>query len=318
MKRLIATVLALAASLAVAQDFPSKPVRIVVPYPAGGTTDIMARLLSQKMGEGLGQPVIVDNRAGAGGGVGTTLVAKSPPDGYTIAFGNLGPNAINPSIYKNLQYDAEKDFAPISVFATVPFVLVAPASASTKTLKELIEEGRANPGKLNFGSVGIGSVSHVTGEMFNLAAGTKFVHVPYKGGAPALTASIAGEVAFMFATALEATPHVKSGKLRALGISTPQRSPVAPDIPTLAEAGLPGFEVSVWFGLLAPAGTPRPVVDRLNKEIAAAVANAEVRAKLLELSTIPMRTSPEEFAGMIRADIARWGKVVRDANIKAE
>lgn len=301
-----------------AQDFPAKPVRIVVPYPAGGTTDIMARLLSQKMGEGLGQPVIVDNRPGAGGSVGTTMVARSGPDGYTIVFGNIGPNAINPGIYRNLQYDAEKDFAPISVFATVPFILAVAASSPSKNLRELIELGRANPGKLNFASVGIGSVSHVTGELFNLVAVTKFVHIPYKGGAPAVTATIAGEVSFMFATALEATPHVRSEKLRALGISTAQRSAVAPEIPTLAEAGLPGFEVSVWFGLLAPAGTPRTVVERLNREIGRAVGDSNVRAKLAELSTVPMHTSPEAFAEMIRADIAKWGKVVREANVKAE
>ena len=301
-----------------AQGFPSKPVHIVVPYPAGGATDIMARLLSQKLGEGLGQPVIVDNKAGAGGGVGTAFVAKSAPDGYTIAFGNIGPNAINPSIYKSLPYDAEKDFSPISVFSTVPFILVVPASSPVKTLRELVELGRSPAANLNFASVGIGSVSHVVGALFNATAGTRFVHVPYKGGAPALAGTIQGEVSMIFATALEATPHLRSGKLRAMGISTPQRSPVAPDIPTLAEAGLPGLEVSVWFGLLAPAGTPRPIVDRLNLEIGRALGDATLKARLADLATVPMHTTPEVFSSMIRADIAKWGKVVRDAGIKAE
>lgn len=301
-----------------AQDYPNKPVRIVVPYPAGGTTDIMARLLSQKLSEGLGQPVIVDNKPGAGGGVGTALVAKSAPDGYTIDFGNIGPNAINPSIYKDLPYDAARDFSPISVFSTVPFILVVPASSPVKNLRELIELGRSSQGKLNFASVGIGSVSHVTGELFNATAGTKFLHVPYKGGAPALTGTMQGDVAMMFATSLEATPHLRSGKLRAMGISSAQRSPVAPDIPTLAEAGLPGFEVSVWFGLLGPAGMPRPVVDRLNSEIGKVLADAGVRARLADLSAVPTHTAPDEFGAMIRADIAKWAKVVRDTGIKAE
>jgi tripartite-type tricarboxylate transporter receptor subunit TctC len=314
-----AAMLLAAVSLTVhGQDYPNKPVRIVVPYPAGGTTDIMARLLSQKLGEGLGQPVVIDNKPGAGGGLGTALVAKSAPDGYTIGFGNIGPNAINPSIYKDLPYDAAKDFSPVSVFSTVPFILVVPAASPAKNLRELIDLGRASAGKLNFASVGIGSVSHVTGELFNASAGTKFVHVPYKGGAPALTGTMQGDVSLMFATSLEATPHVRSGKLRAMGISSAQRSPVTPDIPTLAEAGLPGFEVSVWFGLLGPAGMPRPIVDRLNTEIRKVLADATVRTRLADLAAVPMHTTPDEFASMIRADIAKWAKVVRDTGVKAE
>jgi len=313
-----AALLAVCGIAAQAQDYPNKPVRIFVPYPAGGTTDIMARLLSQKLGDGLGQPVIVDNRPGAGGGVGTALVAKSAPDGYTIGFGNIGPNAINPSIYKDLPYDAAKDFTPISVFSTVPFILVVPAASPAKTLRELIDLGRASAGKLNFASVGIGSVSHVTGELFNATAGTKFVHVPYKGGAPALTGTMQGDVSLMFATSLEATPHVRSGKLRAMGISSAQRSTVAPEIPTLAEAGLPGFEVSVWFGLLGPAGMPRAIVDRLNTEIGKVLADGTVRARLADLAAVPMHTTPDEFAAMIRADIAKWARVVRETGVKAE
>jgi tripartite-type tricarboxylate transporter receptor subunit TctC len=314
-----AAMLLAAVSLTVhGQDYPNKPVRIVVPYPAGGTTDIMARLLSQKLGEGLGQPVVIDNKPGAGGGLGTALVAKSAPDGYTIGFGNIGPNAINPSIYKDLPYDAAKDFSPVSVFSTVPFILVVPAASPAKNLRELIDLGRASAGKLNFASVGIGSVSHVTGELFNASAGTKFVHVPYKGGAPALTGTMQGDVSLMFATSLEATPHVRSGKLRAMGISSAQRSPVTPDIPTLAEAGLPGFEVSVWFGLLGPAGMPRAIVDRLNTEIRKVLADATVRTRLADLAAVPMHTTPDEFASMIRADIAKWAKVVRDTGVKAE
>ena len=300
------------------QDYPSKPIRIVAPFAAGGATDIMARIIAQKLSESLGQPVIIDNRPGAGGGIGTAAVAKSPADGYTIVFGNLAPNAINPSIYTNLQYDAGKDFAPISVVATVPLILVTPSSSPARSVQELIALVKSAPGKLNFGSPGMGSVAHVVGEMFNIMAGTRVTHVPYEGGAPAVQATLTGEVAMMFATVISANPHIKSGKLRALGITSATRSPVAPDIPTIAESGLPGFEVDVWFGLLAPAATPRAIVERLAHEVRRALDAPDLRAKFADLSAVPSPTTPEQFAAMIRADIAKWAKIVKESGARVE
>lgn len=303
---------------AMAQDYPNKPVRIVVPYPPGGATDILARQLSTRLGEQLGQSIVIDNRPGAGGGIGTAIVAKAAPDGYTIVFGNLGPNAINPSIYPNLSYDAEKDFAPICVVVNTPLILVVRPQSGIKTLGELIALGKAQPGKLFYGSVGIGAASHVASELFNIVAGTKFMHVPYKGSAPASLGAIAGEVTMYFGTGPEMTTHIKSGVLRALAISTSSRSPAMPDLQTVAEAGLPGFAVDVWFGLLAPAGTPRPIVDKVNRAVGAVLQNPEMRARLIEMNAVPAFNSPDEFSAQIKADIVKWGKVVRQANIKPE
>ena len=318
-RALIAALVLFAAAGALAQqDYPSKPIHIVAPFEAGGATDIMARMIAQKFAESLGQPVIVDNRPGAGGGIGTAAVAKSPADGYTIVFGNLAPNAINPSIYTNLQYDAGKDFAPISVVATVPLILVTPSSSPARSVRELIALAKSAPGKLNFGSPGVGSVAHVVGEMFNTMAATRLMHVPYKGGAPAVRATLTGEVSMMFATVISAKPHIRSGKLRALGITSAERSPVAPDIPTIAESGLPGFEVDVWFGLLAPAATPRAIVERLAHEVRRALDAPEIRAKFAELSAVPSPTTPDQFAAIIRADIAKWAKVVKESGAKIE
>lgn len=301
-----------------AQEYPSKMIKIIVPYPPGGTTDIIARLISSKMSDRLKQSVIVDNRPGAGGIIGTAAVAKSAPDGYTLDFGNLGPNAINQSVYTNLPYDAEKDFAPISVVAMMPLILVVPASVPVKSAQELIALEKSRPGQLNFASVGIGSVSHVAGELFNSMAGTKFAHVPYKGGAPAIVGMLAGEATMFFANPVEATTHIKSGRFRALGIASATRSPIAPDLPTVAESGLPGFEVTAWFGLLAPAATPRPIIDRLQQTIAAIVQQPEVRSRLLELSTIPASNTPDEFAVQVKSDIAKWAKVVKDTGVKVD
>jgi tripartite-type tricarboxylate transporter receptor subunit TctC len=301
-----------------AQDYPTKPIRIVVPYPPGGATDILARQLSIKLSEQLGQSIVIDNRPGAGGGIGTALVAKSAPDGYTLVFGNLGPNAINPSIYPNLSYDAEKDFAPICIVVNTPLILVVRPQSGIKSVSELIALAKAQPGKLFYGSVGIGAASHVASELFNIMAGTKFQHVPYKGSAPASLGAIAGEVTMYFGTGPEMTTHIKSGALRAIAISTSARSPAAPDLPTVAESGLPGFAVDVWFGLLAPAGTPRPIVDKVNRAVGVVLQNPEMRNRLVEMNSVPAYNSPDEFAAQIKADIVKWGKVVREANIKAE
>jgi len=318
-RALIAALVLFAAAGALAQqNYPSRPIHIVAPFEAGGATDIMARMIAQKFAESLGQPVIVDNRPGAGGGIGTAAVAKSPADGYTIVFGNLAPNAINPSIYTNLQYDAGKDFAPISVVATVPLILVTPSSSPARSVRELIALAKSAPGKLNFGSPGVGSVAHVVGEMFNTMAATRLMHVPYKGGAPAVRATLTGEVSMMFATVISAKPHIRSGKLRALGITSAERSPVAPDIPTIAESGLPGFEVDVWFGLLAPAATPRAIVERLAQEVRRALDAPDLKARFAQLAAVPNPTTPDQFAAIIRADIAKWAKVVKESGAKVQ
>lgn len=303
---------------ATAQDYPTKPIRVVVPYAAGGATDITARQISVGLTEQLGQPIVIDNRPGAGGGIGTAIVAKSAPDGYTIVFGNIGPNAIFPAIYPNLTYDPEKDFAPICVVVNTPLILVVRPQTPVKNVRELIAYGKANAGKVFYGSVGIGAMSHVASELFNLMAGTKFIHVPYKGSAPASIGAISGETTMYFGTGPEITSHIKAGTLRAIAISTSTRAPASPDLPTVAESGLPGFSVDVWFGLLAPAGTPRPIVDKINRAVGVVVNAPETRKRFIDSNSVPAFNSPDEFAAMIKSDIVKWGKVVRDAGIKAE
>jgi tripartite-type tricarboxylate transporter receptor subunit TctC len=306
------------AGTASAQDYPTKPIRLIVPYAPGGATDILARQIAPGLSEQLGQAIVIDNRAGAGGGIGTAMVAKAAPDGYTLLFGNLGPNAIFPSIYPNLTYDPEKDFAPICVVVNTPFILVVRPQLPVHNVRELIAYGKANSGKVFYGSVGIGAMSHVASELFNIMAGTKFIHVPYKGSAPASLGAITGETTMYFGTGPEITSHIKSGSLRALAISTSTRSPVAPDLPTISESGLPGFAADVWFGLLAPAGTPRPIVDKVNRAVGVVLNTPDVRKRLIDNNAVPAYNSPDEFAAMIKSDIVKWGKVVRDANIKAE
>ena len=309
--------LTLAFGAAAQQDFPNKPVRIIVPYAAGGATDILARLLARGMTERLGQPVVIENKPGAGGGVGTALAAQAPADGYTLLFGNLGPNAINPSIYKDLQYNAEKDFQAISNVANTPFILVVPPNVPVKNVRELIELGRREPGKHNFASVGIGSASHIASELFNVMAGTKFQHVPYKGSAPASLATMAGEVTMYMGSGPEISGHIQGGKLRPLGISTEKRSPVAPDIPTISESGLPGFVVNVWFGLFAPAATPRPIIDKLNKVIVDTINSPEVQESIRKANSVPDPTTPDAFQALVKAEIVKWAKVVKESGAKA-
>ena len=310
--------LGLSSGAAAQSDFPNKPVHIIVPYSAGGATDILARLLAKGMQERLGQPVVVENKPGAGGVVGTTYVANAEPDGYTISFGNLGPNAINPSIYDNLQYDPAKDFQAISNVADTPFILVVPPAVPAKSVKELIALGKREPGKHFFASVGVGSASHVASELFNVLAGTKFKHVPYKGSGPASLATMAGEVTMYLGTGPEITRHIEAGKLRALCISTEKRSPVAPKIPTCQEAGLPGFEVAVWFGLFAPSGTPAPVIDKLNKVIVETVKTDEVSSRIRAGNSVPSPSTPEAFQARVLAEIDKWAEVVEKSGAKAK
>jgi tripartite-type tricarboxylate transporter receptor subunit TctC len=312
-----ALALGLSAGAAAQSDFPNKPVHIIVPYSAGGATDILARLMADEMAKRLGQPVVVENKPGAGGAVGTTYAANAKPDGYTIQFGNLGPNAINPSIYDNLQYDPAKDLVAISNVADTPFILVVPPEVPAKSVKELIALGKKEPGKHFFASVGVGSASHVASELFNVLAGTKFQHVPYKGSGPASLATMAGEVTMYLGTGPEITRHIEAGKLRALCISTEERSPVAPNIPTCEEEGLKGFTVSVWFGMFAPAGTPKPVIDKLNKVIVETVQTEEVSSRIRAGNSVPAPSTPEAFQKRVLAEIDKWAEVVEKSGAKA-
>ncbi len=297
--------------------YPERMIRMIVPYPAGGSTDILARAILQPMEEFLGKTVIIDNKSGAGGIIGTTEAARAAPDGYTIVFGNLGPNALNASLYKKLAYDPIRDFVPISKVVDVPFLLVTAPSTRINSVADLIERGKKDPNALTYASVGIGSASHVTGELFRRQAGIEMRHIPYRGGAPATTDTLAGQVSVYFITPLEGLSHVQAGGLKSLGISTDKRSPLFPDMPTIDET-LPGFQVVVWFGILVPAGTPPAIVAKLNEAIRHAVNAPSTQATLKKLGVEPKSSTPEEFAATIRADIGKWAKVVNEGNIKLD
>jgi len=300
-----------------AQDYPNRPVRMIVAVPPGGPADTLARLVGPHLNTALGQTVVIDNRAGANGGIAYDIAARSVPDGYTFVLVAAGV-AINPSLYPNVPYHPIRDFAPITLGITVPNILVVHPSVAAKSVQELVSEIRAKQGGFTFASAGNGTSGHLALELFRLSAGTQFVHVPYKGGAPALQETIAGQTQALFSIALAATPQVKAGKVRALAITSAKRSPVAPDLPTVAESGYPGFEVIGWFGWLAPAKTGKPVVDRLNRELVKALANPEVKERLLSMATVPVGDKPEEFARFIRSEHEKWGKVIKAANIKLQ
>jgi tripartite-type tricarboxylate transporter receptor subunit TctC len=311
---LTAVITAIAAPFTFAQgaaNYPTKPVRLVVPFPAGGTTDILARAVAQKLSEAWGQQVIVDNRPGAGGNIGSDLVAKSKPDGYTLLMGTVGTHAINPSLYKNMPYDHVKDFVPVILVAGVPNVLVVNPSLPVHSVPELIAYAKANPGKLNFASSGNGTSIHLSGELFKAMTGVEMTHVPYKGSAPALTDLIGGQVQLMFDNLPSSLPFIKAGKLRALAVTSGARAAALPDRPTLAESGLPGFEASSWFGVLAPTGTPRDIVAKLNGAIAGWLASPEAKEKLLAQGAIAAGGTPEDFARHIGAETSKWAKVVK-------
>ncbi|MEK6592880.1 MAG: tripartite tricarboxylate transporter substrate binding protein [Pseudomonadota bacterium] len=301
-----------------AQSYPAKSIRIVVPFPAGGNADIFARIHAQKLSDAWGQPVVVDNRAGAAGIIGTQLVAKSPADGYTLLLGTTGTHTTNPAVYARLPYDPLKDFAPVSNLADSPFMLVVHPSVPATSLKQLIALARARPGQLNYASFGTGSSAHLAGEMLRTMAKIEIVHVPYKGGPPALADLIGGHVALMFNSLPAVIPQVKSGKLRALALAADKRTPTLPDMPTFAEAGLRGFEAGSWYGLLAPAGTPKDVIGRLHTETVRILALPDVRQRFASEGATPLGNSPDEFAEQIRKDHARWAKVARDAGIKPQ
>lgn len=298
-----------------AQQYPAKPIRIVVPFPAGGNADIFARAFAQKLGDAWKQTPVVDNRAGAAGIIGTQFVAKSPADGYTLLFGTTGTHTTNPAVYARLPYDPVKDFTPVSNFADSPFLLVVHPSVPAHTLQALISLAKTRPGQLDYASFGAGSSAHLAGEMLRTMAGIDIVHVAYKGGPPALTDLIGGHVALMFNSMPAVLPLVKTGKLRALAVAAAKRAPTLPGMPTFAEAGLAGFEAGSWYGLLAPAGTPRDVVTRLHAETVRMLALPDVKQRLAAEGSEGIGNTPEEFAAQIQRDITRWAKVARDAKM---
>ena len=303
-------------STAFAQTYPNKPIRLIVGFPPGGAVDIMARTISDPLSARLGQTVIVENRSGAGGNIAAADVARSAPDGYTLLISAASSLAISANLYSNLNYDLLKDLAPVAVVASVPNVLVVHPSVPAKSVKELIALAKSQPGKLNFGSAGTGTTVHFAGELFKSMAEVDMVHVPYKGAAPAMTDLLGNHVNMMFDFLSAASPQIKSGKLRALGVTSNTRSDIFPDIPTIAEAGLPGYEMLGYFGVFARAGTAPEVVERLNREIAAVVSTPEVKKRLAELSATPMNLSPAEFTRDMKSDVEKWAKVVKTAGIR--
>lgn len=300
-----------------AQDYPNRPVRMLVAVPPGGPADTLARLVGPHLTTALGQTVVIDNRPGANGGIAYETTARANPDGYTFVLVAAGV-AINPSLYQNVPYHPIRDFAPITLGVTVPNILVVHPSVAAKSVQELVTAIKAKQGGFSFASAGNGTSGHLALEQFRLSTGTSFVHVPYKGGGPALQETVAGQVQALFSIALAATPQVKAGKVRALAITSAKRSPVAPELPTVAESGYPGFEVIGWFGWLAPAKTGKPIVDRLNRELVKSLSNTEVKERLLSLATVPVGDKPEEFGSFIRSEYDKWGKVIKAANIQIQ
>jgi tripartite-type tricarboxylate transporter receptor subunit TctC len=313
----VACSLVLTHAAAFAQQFPTKPLRMVVPFAPGGPTDIVGRAVSQRLTESFGQTVVVDNRAGAGGVVGADLVAKSPPDGYTLLLCSTGAMAINPSLMPNMPYDAVRDFAPLSLVVTIPYLLLVSAGSPLQSVKDLIAAAKAKPGQINYGSAGIGSTSHLAGELFKSMAKIDIVHVPYKGSAPAATDLIGGQLQTMFDAVAVALPLVRGGKLRALGISTTKRSALVPDVPTIAESGVPGYEVATWHGICAPAGTPPAVVATLNRGIVAAVNQPDTRQRLVGIGADVVGSTPEEFGRFMRSELAKWSRIVKQSGASA-
>jgi len=314
---MIGAALALCATLASAQGYPNKPVKVVVPFTPGSATDILARTLGQKLSEQWGQPVIVENRAGAGGTIGAGVVAKSPPDGYTLMVHSSG-HAVNASMYPTLPYDTTKDFVEVATLGGQPNVLVVAPASGLRTVADLIAAAKKSPGALNYGSAGIGSGTHVNAEKFKLAAGIDAVHIPYKGTPEAITDTMTGRVTYFFSPISAALPNIREGKLVALGVSTAKRSSALPNVPTIAESGLPGFDYNLWVGLWAPAGTPQDIVEKINADVAKVLAMPDVRERLAALGAEPMVMTPADFRKFMREEIDDAAKVVKAAGIKAQ
>ena len=303
-----------AATAATAQGWPNKPIRWVVPYPPGGSVDIISRIMQNHISEGLGQPIVIETRGGAGGAVGTAEVARSAPDGYTFLF-TLSSHTINPHLYK-LNYDVESDFAAVSLVVSIPQLLAVNPATPFKSINDVVAAARAQPGKLAFASAGNGTPSHIAGELLKLRTGIDLLHVPYKGGGPAVTDTLAGQVPMLFLTAAAVMPHVRAGKLRPLAVTTLKRSPGAPEVPTVAEAlGLPDYEVDSWIAMFAPAKTAPSVIARMQKEIARVVQLPDVRQKLIEQTAAPVASSPEELDRVVKAELKKWAEVIRSARI---
>jgi tripartite-type tricarboxylate transporter receptor subunit TctC len=302
--------LAIVALPAFAQSYPAKPIRLIAPYGTGGATDIVCRVLAQALSETIGQQVFVDNRPGAGAVIGTSALAKSAPDGYTIMMADIAHGA-NVALRKTLPYDTVKDFQPVTLVAMLPTVLLVDPSVPATSVKELIALAKAKPGTLNFSSSGVGSSSHLAGELFKAETGVDMVHVPYKGGGESMTALLAGDVQILFITLPAALPHIKAGKVRVLSVSSAKRLPALPDVPTLAEQGAAGAEVSLWMGILAPAGTPREIVGKLNTEITRVLATPAVALKISDLGAEVVGSTPDQFAQHITTEVARWGKTIK-------
>ncbi len=314
---LLMLVAAAAAAAQPAANYPNKPIRIVVPQSAGGSTDLTARLIAQKLSDAVGQPVVVDNRPGAGSIIGTDLVAKATPDGYTLLV-VASSITINPSLHRKLPFDPMRDLAPITQLSAFPNMLVVHPSLPVKSVQDLIALARAKPGQINYGSSGTGTGTHLSAELFKSMTGVDMVHVPYKGGGPAVTALLGGQVQLNFATIPSVLPYVRAGKLRAVAVTTSRRSPAAPDVPTIAESGVPGYDHGPWNGMLAPAKTPKAIIARLNAEVARIVHMPEAKAVLVHEGAEPVGNTPEEFAAIIRTETAKWAKVIKAAGIKAD
>ena len=309
---------ALTAAAADAQTYPNKSIRFVVPFPPGGIADVMARVFGQKFTDTWSQPVFIENRAGAGGNIGADIVAKSPPDGYTLVMGSIGTHAVNVSLFSKMPYDPVRDFAPVALAIEADGLLVLHPSVPVKTLKDLIALSRARPGQLVYASAGNGTAAHLAGELFKSMAKVDIVHIPYKGNVPAITDLVGGQTSMLFATLPTVLPLAKAGKLHALAVTGAQRNPATPEVPTMAESGLPGFEVTNWIGVFAPAGTPADIVAKLNSEIMRIMRLPDVQSRLANEGAKFKPTTPNEFAAFVKAEIAKWGKVIRDSGARVD
>jgi len=316
--RALALLAAAMAAHAIAQSYPTKAIRMIVPFPPGGPNDILGRVIAQRLSEQLGQQVVIDNRGGAGGLIGAEIAARAAPDGYTLLFGGTATLAINPGLHKKLPYDPLKDFAAVSLVGTAPSMLVVHPSLPVKTVKDLIALARAKPGQLNFASAGVGTPPHLAGELFKSMAGVDMTHVPYKGGGPALNDLLGGQIGVYFSGISSALPYVKEGRLRGVAVTSAKRTAVMPELPTVAESGLPGYEVGNWYAIVAPTGTAPAIIARLNGEIVRALAAAEVKKRFLELAADPIGSAPAELAKYNRSEIAKWARALKAAGIAPE
>lgn len=316
-RALVLGALTLACAAAWSQAYPARPIRLIVGYPAGGASDVAARIVGQKLGERMGQAVVVENRAGSAGNIGADVVAKAAPDGYTLLLGTISLS-VNPSLYPKMTYDPVKDLSAVSMISSTPFLLVVNPQTTYKSTRDLLDAARKSPGVINYATAGNGSGSHLFTELLDSTANIKLTHVPYKGAAPAMNDVLGNQVGVTFDNIITTLPLVKAGKLRALAVSTKQRSKVAPDIPTLDESGVPGFDATAWFGLFAPAGTPREIIARLNQEVAEAVKDPVVNEKLLALGAEPVSGSPESFSAFFKGEVAKWAQVVKSAKVQVD